>query len=62
MGTRNAICGMKALTISSAANACAEKYFVAAQRKQKAYNQWVIRYEKAFIKAKRKMMIKLFDK
>ena len=62
MGTRNAICGMKALTISSAANACAEKYFAEAQRKQKAYNQWVIDYEKAYLKAKREMMIKLFDK
>ena len=62
MGTRNTICGMKALAISTAANACAEKYFAEAQRKQKAYNQWVISYEKAFIKEKRKMMKKLFDK
>lgn len=62
MGTRNAICGMKALTISSAANACAEKYFEAAQKKQKAYNQWVIRYEQAYRSAKREIMIKLFDK
>lgn len=62
MGTRNAICGMKALTISTAANACAEKYFAQAQRKQKAYNQWIIKYEKAYMKAKREMMIKLFDK
>lgn len=62
MGTRNAICGMKALTISTAANACAEKYFAEAQRKQKAYNQWIIKYEKAYLKAKREMMIKLFDK
>ncbi len=62
MGTRNAICGMKALTISSAANACSEKYFEAAQKKQKVYNQWVIRYEQAYMKAKREMMIKLFDK
>ena len=60
MGTRNAICGMKALTIASAANACAEKYFAQAQRKQKAYNQWVIQYEKAYLKAKREMMQKLF--
>lgn len=62
MGTRNAICGIKALTISSAANACAEKYFAQAQRKQKAYNQWIIKYEKAYMNAKREMMIKLFDK
>jgi len=62
MGTRNAICGMKALTISTAANACSEKYFAQAQRKQKAYNQWIIIYEKAYIKAKREMIIKIFDK
>ena len=60
MGTRNTLCGIKALTVSAAANACAEKYFAAAQRKQKAYNQWVIRYEKAFMEAKREMMQKLF--
>jgi hypothetical protein len=58
MGTRNAICGMKALTISTAANACAEKYFAQAQRKQKAYNQWVMNYEKAFIRAHRKAILK----
>ncbi len=58
MGTRNAICGMKALTISTAANACAEKYFAEAQRKQKAYTQWVISYEKAFHRAKRKEILK----
>ncbi|GIU00015.1 hypothetical protein TSL6_05210 [Sulfurovum sp. TSL6] len=58
MGTRNAICGMKALTISTAANACAEKYFAEAQRKQKAYLQWVINYEKAFNRAQRKAILK----
>jgi len=62
MGSKNAFCGFKALTVSAAANACAEKYFAQAQRKQKAYNQWVVRYEKAFMKAKREMMIKIFDK
>jgi hypothetical protein len=62
MGMKNAFCGFKGLTVSSAANACAEKYFAEAQRKQKAYNQWVANYEKAYIKAKRTMMIKLFDK
>ncbi|MBT8348742.1 MAG: hypothetical protein HKP62_04765 [Sulfurovum sp.] len=58
MGTRNAICGMKALTISTAANACAEKYFAEAQRKQKAYHQWIISYEKAFNSAQRKEILK----
>lgn len=62
MGMKNAFCGFKGLTVSSAANACAEKYFAEAQRKQKAYNQWIVNYEKAYIKAKRKMMKKLFDK
>lgn len=62
MGMKNTFCGFKALTVSSAANACAEKYFADAQKKQKAYNQWIIKYEKAYMKAKRKMMIKLFDK
>ncbi len=62
MGMKNAFCGFKGLTVSSAANACAEKYFAEAQRKQKAYNQWIIRYEEAYMRAKRKIMIKLFDK
>ena len=54
MGVRNTLCGMKALTVSSVANACSEKYFKEAQKKQKAYNQWVIRYEKAYNRAKQK--------
>jgi hypothetical protein len=54
MGTKNAFCGFKGLTVSSAANACADKYFAEAQRKQKAYNQWVMRYEEAYLKAKQK--------
>jgi hypothetical protein len=54
MGMKNAFCGFKGLTVSSAANACAEKYFAEAQRKQKAYNQWVKRYEEAYLKAKQK--------
>lgn len=62
MGMKNAFCGFKGLTVSSAANACADKYFAEAQKKQKAYNQWVINYEKAYIRAKREMMRKLFDK
>ena len=54
MGMKNAFCGFKGLTVSSAANACADKYFAEAQRKQKAYNQWVKRYEEAYLKAKQK--------
>lgn len=53
MGMKNAFCGFKGLTVSSAANACADKYFAEAQRKQRAYNQWVKRYEKAYNKIKR---------
>lgn len=30
MGTKNAFCGFKGLTVSAAANACAEKYFAEA--------------------------------
>lgn len=52
MGVRNTLCGMKALTVSAIANACSEKYFKEAQKKQKAYNQWIIRYEKAYHKAR----------
>jgi hypothetical protein len=54
MGMPNAFCGFKALTVSSAANACADKYFAQAQKKQKAYNQWIMRYEEAYFKAKQK--------
>ncbi|MCW8821697.1 MAG: hypothetical protein OQK45_05690 [Sulfurovum sp.] len=54
MGMKNAFCGFKGLTVSSAANACADRYFAEAQRKQKAYNQWVIRYEESYLKAKQK--------
>lgn len=54
MGMKNAFCGFKGLTVSSAANACADKYFAAAQKKQKAYNQWVKRYEESYLKAKQK--------
>lgn len=52
MGIRNTLCGMKALAVSTIANACSEKYFAEAQKKQKAYNQWVKRYEEAYLKAK----------
>lgn len=52
MGGKNAFCGFKGLTVSAAANACSEKYFTHAQRKQRAYNQWVMRYEKEYNRAK----------
>ncbi len=61
MGSRDAVCGIKALIVSAAANACAEKYFAEAQRKQKAYNQWVIRYEEAFKNAQQKKKIKYLN-
>jgi hypothetical protein len=54
MGTKNAFCGIKALTVSTGANSCAEKYFEKAQRRQKEYNAWVLRYEKAYLEANRK--------
>ena len=54
MGTKNAFCGIKALAVSTGANSCAEKYFEKAQRRQKAYNEWVSRYEKAYLEAKKK--------
>lgn len=58
LGVRNTLCGIKALAVTTVANACSEKYFNEAQKKQKAYNQWVIRYENAYNRAKQKMMIK----
>ena len=54
MGTKNAFCGLKALAVSTGANSCAQKYFEKAQRRQKAYNAWVARYEKAYLRAKQK--------
>ena len=62
MGIKNAFCGFKGLTVSSAANACAEKYFAQSQRKQKAYNQWVMRYEESYNQAKQEKTIKIFKK
>jgi len=47
-GIKNAFCTMKGFWIASGANACARKYFDNAQKKQKAYNRWVERYEKAY--------------
>lgn len=48
MGMKNAFCGIKGFGIATGANACARRYFSQAQKKQKAYNQWVMRYEKAY--------------
>ncbi|MEY3090056.1 MAG: hypothetical protein RL113_372 [Pseudomonadota bacterium] len=62
MGTRNSLCGMKAFTISVAANACAEKYFAQAQKKQETYLKWVIKYERAYKAAKAKMVSEVFQK
>ena len=54
MGSKNAFCGFKALTIATGANSCAKKYFQKAQKKQKAYNAWVETYEKAYNTEKNK--------
>lgn len=48
MGTKNAFCNLKALIIATGANSCAEEYFSHSQREQKAYIQWVRRYEHAY--------------
>ena len=48
MGSKNAFCGMKALSIATGANSCAEKYFLKAQRQQKIYFQWVKEYEEMY--------------
>lgn len=52
LGIKNAFCGMKGFLVASAANACARRYFANAQKKQRAYNLWVQRYEKAYLEAK----------
>jgi len=52
LGTKNAFCGIKGLTISTGANSCAKKYFAHAQKQQKAYNHWISRYEKMYFRAK----------
>lgn len=48
MGSKNAFCSMKALSIATGANSCAEKYFKKAQRQQKKYFQWVKEYEEMY--------------
>ena len=52
LGMKNAFCGMKGFWVATGANACARKYFKHAQKKQKAYNNWVQRYEKVYREAK----------
>ena len=54
LGTKNAFCGFKAFAVSTGANSCAQKYFDQAQREQMLYEQWIIRYEKSYLKAKQK--------
>lgn len=53
VGTKNAFCSMKSLSVATGANICAQKYFNEAQKKQKAYNNWVREYEKAYIDLKK---------
>ncbi|CAA6828202.1 MAG: Unknown protein [uncultured Sulfurovum sp.] len=48
MGTKNAFCNVKALSIATGANSCAEEYFSHSQREQKAYMQWVRKYEHTY--------------
>ena len=48
LGMKNAFCSMKGFMVASGANACARRYFANAQKKQKAYNRWVERYEEAY--------------
>ena len=57
MGMKNTFCGVKGLLVATGANACARRFFAHAQKKQKAYNQWVERYEKAYFKAKEQQIL-----
>lgn len=57
LGMKNAFCGIKGFSVATAANACARKYFDNAQKKQKAYNQWVQRYVKAYREAKQQQIL-----
>lgn len=52
LGMKNTFCGMKGFWVATGANACARRYFEHAQKKQRAYNQWIQRYEKAYKKEK----------
>jgi len=54
MGMKNAFCSMKSFSVATGATACARRYFANAQKKQKAYNVWVKRYEEAYTKVKQK--------
>jgi len=53
-GSKNAFCNMKSLAVATGANICARKYFREAQKKQKAYNNWVRKYERSYLDAKLK--------
>lgn len=57
LGMKNAFCGMKGFLVASAANACARRYFAHAQKKQRAYNLWVQRYEKAYQEVKEQQIM-----
>jgi len=52
LGSKNAFCGFKAFAVATGADSCAQKYFDQAQREQRIYEQWIERYEKAYLKAK----------
>lgn len=57
LGMKNAFCTMKGFMVASGANACSRRYFANAQKKQRAYNRWVERYENAYNALKEKQKI-----
>ena len=57
MGMKNTFCGMKGFWVATGANACARRYFAHAQKKQRAYNLWIQRYEKAYREAKQQQIL-----
>ncbi|MEA2047667.1 MAG: hypothetical protein U9O64_04380 [Campylobacterota bacterium] len=58
LGVKNAFCGFKGLSVATGANACARRYFAHAQKKQKAYMQWIERYLQAYKNAKKQLQHK----
>jgi hypothetical protein len=56
LGIKNTVCGMKGLLVATGANACARRYFEHAQKKQRAYNQWVQRYEKRYREVEQQLL------
>lgn len=54
MGMKNMFCGVKGLTLSTGANACAKQYFAKAQRRQEAYLFWIEGYEKNYAEMQKK--------